>query len=71
MSIRHFFEPLMDSSTLGLDAVVSGLRTSREITNKIRHRGHIRELPSREALDLKSCKVYRQPCSRRTTGAPI
>lgn len=50
MSIRHFFEPLMDSSTLGLDAVVSGLRTSREITNKIRHRGHIRELPSREAL---------------------
>lgn len=35
---------------LDLDAVVAGLRSSREATHKIRHRGNIRELPSREAL---------------------
>ena len=33
-----------------LAAIVSGLRTSREITNKVRHRGHVRELPSRTTL---------------------
>jgi hypothetical protein len=33
-----------------LSAVVAGLRTSREVTNKIRYRGDIRELPSREAM---------------------
>lgn len=52
MSIRNSFEQqaLIDSSNLGLDAVVAGLRISREVTNKIRHRGDIRELPSRDAL---------------------
>lgn len=52
MSNRNSFEQqaLMDSSNLGLDAVVAGLRISREVTNKIRHRGDIRELPSRDAL---------------------
>jgi serine O-acetyltransferase len=52
MSIRNSFEQqaLVDSSDLGLDVVVAGLRISREVTNKIRHRGDIRELPSREAL---------------------
>ena len=41
---------LADTAGLGLSAVVAGLRTSREVTNKIRHRGDIRELPSREAM---------------------
>jgi serine O-acetyltransferase len=34
----------------GLDGVVAALRQSRENTHKIRHRGRIREIPSREAL---------------------
>jgi serine O-acetyltransferase len=33
-----------------LDIVVEQLRTSREITHKIRHQGNIRELPSKTAL---------------------
>jgi serine O-acetyltransferase len=33
-----------------LDQVVSGLRRSRETTHNVRHRGRIRELPSRAAL---------------------
>lgn len=33
-----------------LDTVIEQLRISREQTHKIRHQGHIRELPSREAL---------------------
>lgn len=37
-------------TTFGLNAIVAGLRTSREVTHKIRHRGHIRELPSRETI---------------------
>lgn len=41
---------LVDTAGLGLSAVVAGLRTSREVTNKIRYRGEIRELPSREAM---------------------
>lgn len=41
---------LAESAGLGLSAVVAGLRTSREVANKIRHRGDIRELPSREAM---------------------
>ncbi|EIJ46791.1 serine O-acetyltransferase [Herbaspirillum sp. GW103] len=40
----------VESAGLGLSAVVAGLRTSREITHKIRYRGEIRELPSREAM---------------------
>lgn len=39
-----------ESASLGLSAVVAGLRTSREVTNKIRFRGEIREIPSREAM---------------------
>ncbi|NQE32275.1 serine acetyltransferase [Herbaspirillum seropedicae] len=41
---------MVDTAGLGLSAVVAGLRTSREVTNKIRYRGEIRELPSREAM---------------------
>ena len=41
---------LADTAGLGLGTVVAGLRTSREVTHKIRHRGEIRELPSREAM---------------------
>ncbi|WP_343654226.1 serine O-acetyltransferase EpsC [Herbaspirillum sp.] len=41
---------LAESAGMGLSAVVAGLRTSREVTNKIRYRGEIRELPSREAM---------------------
>ncbi|RXZ37070.1 serine acetyltransferase [Oxalobacteraceae bacterium CAVE-383] len=33
-----------------LAGVIEALRTSREVTHKIRHQGNIRELPSREAL---------------------
>ncbi|HYP64607.1 MAG TPA: serine O-acetyltransferase EpsC [Acidocella sp.] len=33
-----------------LAAVVAGLRLAREVTHKIRHRGSVRELPSRAAL---------------------
>ncbi len=33
-----------------LDSVVAALRTSREVTHKIRHHGRIRELPSRDAV---------------------
>jgi len=36
--------------TWGLNGVVAALRQSRENTHKIRHRGRIREIPSREAL---------------------
>ncbi len=36
--------------TWRIDNVIAALRTSREITHKIRHQGRIRELPSREAL---------------------
>ncbi len=35
----------------GLASVVAGLRLSREVTHKIRHRGLLRELPSRAALE--------------------
>lgn len=34
----------------GLDGVVAGLRKSREVTHNVRHKGRIRELPSREAI---------------------
>jgi serine O-acetyltransferase len=33
-----------------LTAIVTALRQSREVTNKVRHRGNVRELPSRAAL---------------------
>jgi serine O-acetyltransferase len=36
----------------GLNGVVAALRQSRENTHKIRHRGRVREIPSREALSL-------------------
>ncbi|MGI4856661.1 MAG: serine O-acetyltransferase EpsC [Janthinobacterium lividum] len=39
-----------DTPTWHLDDVVSGLRRSREVTHNVRHRGRIRELPSRKAI---------------------
>jgi serine O-acetyltransferase len=39
-----------EATAWNLDAIVGELRTSREVTEKIRHQGNIRELPSREAL---------------------
>lgn len=39
-----------DTQTWGLEAVVADLRRSREDTHKIRHRGGVREIPSREAI---------------------
>ena len=39
-----------DAQFWNLDTVVAQLRTSREETHKVRHLGHIRELPSREVL---------------------
>ncbi len=39
------------STAADLAGVVAGLRLSREVTHKIRHRGQIRELPSRTALE--------------------
>ncbi|GAN80152.1 serine O-acetyltransferase EpsC [Acidocella aminolytica] len=38
------------TSASNLDAIVAGLRHSREVTHKIRYQGHVRELPSRDAL---------------------
>ena len=43
--------PAAQSTEADLAEVVAGLRLSREVTHKIRHRGHIRELPSRAALE--------------------
>ena len=37
-------------SNWNLEALVGELRTSREVTHSVRHKGRIRELPSREAL---------------------
>jgi serine O-acetyltransferase len=52
MNLRQAFvqESPAEDTTFGLSAIVAGLRTSREVTHKIRHRGNIRELPSRETL---------------------
>jgi serine O-acetyltransferase len=33
-----------------LQSVVAKLRASREVTHSVRHKGHVRELPSREAI---------------------
>lgn len=43
--------PAAQSTEADLAEVVAGLRLSREVTHKIRHRGLIRELPSRAALE--------------------
>lgn len=47
-------EPLIPlekkQSDWGLDGVVAGLRRSREVTHNVRHKGRIRELPSRDAM---------------------
>lgn len=43
--------PAAQSTEGGLANVVAGLRLSREVTHKIRHRGLLRELPSRAALE--------------------
>ncbi|HTQ71322.1 MAG TPA: serine acetyltransferase, partial [Acidocella sp.] len=42
--------PAAQTSASDLTAIVAGLRHSREVTHKIRYQGHVRELPSREAL---------------------
>ena len=42
--------PELNHAEWDLSAVVEALRESREETHKIRHQGHVRELPSREAL---------------------
>ena len=39
-----------DTHTWGLSRVIAELRRSREETHKIRHRGSVREIPSREAI---------------------
>lgn len=45
-----------------LNAVVARLRDSREVAHKVRHRGHIRELPSRQAIkhivDMMSAVLF-------------
>jgi len=38
------------ASDWGLDTLVAALRESREVTHSVRHKGRIRELPSREVL---------------------
>lgn len=40
----------MNTNQSDLNDVVAKLRASREVSHKIRHQGHIRELPSRDAL---------------------
>jgi serine O-acetyltransferase len=42
--------PMENQTDWNLASVVAELRKSREITHNIRHKGRIRELPSREAL---------------------
>lgn len=42
--------PELNHAHWDLPHVVEALRTSREETHKIRHQGHVRELPSREIL---------------------
>jgi serine O-acetyltransferase len=48
---RPDLSPATHSSGTELADVVAGLRLSREVTHKIRHRGSVRELPSRAALE--------------------
>jgi serine O-acetyltransferase len=43
--------PASQSAGADLTAIVAGLRLSREVTHVVRHRGHIRLLPSRAALE--------------------
>jgi len=45
------FSPAAQSTEAHLAEVVGGLRLSREVTHKIRHRGSVRELPSRDAVE--------------------
>lgn len=42
--------PETPSPTWQIDALVAELRQSREVTHSVRHKGRIREIPSREAL---------------------
>jgi serine O-acetyltransferase len=44
-------KPAAQSIEAELAEVVAGLRLSREVTHKIRHRGSVRELPSRPELE--------------------
>ena len=47
-------KPLRNSKIVrpnwNLDTLVEALRESREVTHSVRHKGRIRELPSREVL---------------------
>lgn len=44
------------TSASNFSAIIAGLRHSREVTHKIRHLGHVRELPSRDALiEIRDC----------------
>lgn len=45
----HSFNNATDTD-LDLNKLVQALRQSRELTHKVRHKGSVRELPSREAL---------------------
>ena len=49
-SISSIVEAERGGSAWELDQVVAGLRRSREVTHNVRHRGRIRELPSRAAI---------------------
>jgi serine O-acetyltransferase len=40
----------LDVPSLDLETIVSRLRQSREVTHRIRYKGTIRRLPSRDAL---------------------
>jgi serine O-acetyltransferase len=42
--------PAVEAEDWDLASVVTALRQSREVSNKVRHRGNVRELPSRAAL---------------------
>ncbi|NMM28566.1 MAG: serine acetyltransferase [Glaciimonas sp.] len=50
MNTKVFHQIKIAQSHWNIDAVIEGLRNSREVTHKIRHQGNIRELPSRGAL---------------------
>jgi len=46
----HHLHTDVAETTWSLSSIVAALRDSREVTNKVRHRGRVRELPSRVAL---------------------
>lgn len=48
--LRPWLAQAVDDPGWGLTSVVEALRVSREVINKVRHRGSVRELPSRTVL---------------------